>query len=147
MQNKDVTSLAEVPDNMMNYTDTSPLKENDANAIQKLATANFKTPESQKYFQQEHLLKSEDGIDHGGIRGIVWHARYRNDHYDHKSIMSLDDTKLMMFLTYMLKSLNGSQSEILCCIFDEVLKRTGYSFVGNKVVIPTNRQKSESTFL
>ena len=71
MENNDVTSLAEVADNMINNTDTSPLKENDVNAIQKLATANFKTPENQKYFQQKHLLKSEHGIKHGGIRGIV----------------------------------------------------------------------------
>ena len=83
----------------------------------------FSKPSNNLYFWQNYIHKEMEGMEHGGLKGLVWRSVRRSDLNTHSHLATKDDAISMFNITNHMLSCSESQQENFVEIIDDCLSR------------------------
>ena len=103
-------------------------------------------PTTDAYYRQDFKLFHESGIKFGGFRGICYRSRNENDLCHKDCISSVDDAKMMFYLTDLIKNNTADTNSLLYKCFIKLKKDCGTNFMDKGVRLPTNGNGGHKLF-
>ena len=107
----------DLDDNFCNY-DTKP----SAQTLLGHEFPNFGVPTTDTYYRQDFELFHQSGIKFGGYRGICYRSRNENELCHKDCISSIDDSKMMFYLTDLISNNTVDTNNISYKVFDQIQK-------------------------
>ena len=107
---------------------------------------NFGVPTTDAYYRQDFQLFHDSGIEFGGFRGVCYRSRNENDLCHKDCISSVEDAKMMFYLTDLIKSNTADTNSLLYKVFHQIEKMCGTNFMDLGVRLPTNSNGGHKLF-
>ena len=91
----------------------------------------LRVPTTDAYYCQDFELFHGSGIKFGAYRGICYRSRNENDLCHKDCISSVDDAKIMFYLTDLIKNNTVDTNNLLYKVFHQIRKMCGTNFMEN----------------